>query len=239
MATTQTVKMFAPTGVGGLIQAPNGTYVVASDFTLSANAADVQFLLGLGFQFAITDQRSVMFLAPLSSNATVTVGSTSLTAGSLTIAAQPDQPRQLQAVVFPGGAITAGTLTFTYTANDGTTQVDALSLVMASQAAGVAGATLATTKGVQRLTSAVVASVTGGSTPGVQVGTNNFLAVPVPPRFVDFAPTYDKKATSATATFTDEAVPTVFSTAGALITPTTNPNSTLCFSLGYNVTYPG
>jgi len=242
MATTQTVRMFAPTGIGGLIQAPSGTYAVASDGVVTANAADAQFLLGLGFQFAVTDHKLYTTGgAPAASSAAVTVSSTSLTAGSLTIAAQPDTPRQLQAVVFPGAttAITAGNLVLTYTANDGTTQVDTLSLVMATQTAGTAGATLTTTKGVERLASAVVSGLVGGTSPGVQIGTNNFLAVPVPPRFVDFAVVAEKKITWATGLPADEAVPTSFITAGALVTPTTNPNATLGFSFGYNVTFPG
>lgn len=244
MSTTQTVKLFAPTGAGGQIQASNGTYFVASDGTVTVNAADVQAFLALGFEFAVTEHRIFNFPgAPAILNATVTVGSTSLTAGSLTIAAQPDVARQVQAVVFPGGAITAGTLTFTYTANDGTTQVDALSLVMASQTAGTAGATLATTKGVERMASAVVAGLTGGVSPGIQCGTNNYLGVPVPPRFVDFAVTSEKKITPTAGTLglsvpADEAVPTLVITAGALVTPTTVPNGTLGFSVGYNVTSP-
>jgi hypothetical protein len=68
-------------------------------------------------------------------SAGVTVASTSLTAGTLTIAAQTDVPRQLAAIIYPGTtSITAGSLVYTYTANDSTAQVDTLSLVMASQA---------------------------------------------------------------------------------------------------------
>ena len=40
MATSSTVKLFAPVGVGGVIQAVNGTYIVASDGTVNVNAAD-------------------------------------------------------------------------------------------------------------------------------------------------------------------------------------------------------
>ena len=245
MSTTQTVKLFAPTGGGGQIQAPNGTYFVASDGTVAVNAADVASLVALGFEFAVTDHRNYVFPgAPVAQSATVTVSSTSLTVGSLTIAAHPDVPRQVQAVVFPGGAITAGTLTYVYTANDGTTQTDALSLVMASQSTGVAGATLATTKGVERMTSVTVAGLTGGVSPGVQAGTNNYLAVPVPPRFVDFAVTSEKKITPTNGTLgltvpSDDTVPTLLITAGALVTPSTVPDGTHGLSFGYNVTYPG
>lgn len=244
MSTNQTVRMFAPTGVGGLIQSSNGTYSVASDGTVSVNAADVQFFLALGFEFAITDHRIYNTPgAPVAANATVTVGSTSLTVGTLTIAGQPDCCRQLQAVIFPGGAITAGSLTYVYTANDGTTQTDTLSLVMASQSAGTAGGTLQTTKGVLRLTSVTVAGLTGGVTPGVQVGTNGYLGVPVPPRFVDFAPTAENKVTPTSGTLgltvpSSDAAPTLY-TSGGLVSPTTNPDGTHWLSLGYDVTFPG
>ncbi len=246
MSTTQTVKLFAPAGVGGQIQASNGTYFVASDGTVTVNAADAASLVALGFEFAVTDHRTYNTLgAPVALSATVTVASTSLTVGSLTIAAQPDVPRQLQAVIFPGSAaITAGTLTLVYTANDGTTQTDALAIVAASLGVGTAGQTLTTTKGVERLASVTVAGLTGGVSPGIQIGTNNYIGVPVPPRFVDFAVTSEKKMTPTAGTLgltvpSDDAVPTLLIAAGALVTPTTVPDGTHQLSIGYNVTYPG
>jgi hypothetical protein len=59
------------------------------------------------------------------------VASVALANGALAIANQPDTARQVDARVDPGAAaITAGTLTVTYAANDGTAaQVDVLSLV--------------------------------------------------------------------------------------------------------------
>jgi hypothetical protein len=239
MATTQTVKMFAPAGVGGQIQAGNGTYYVGSDGTVTVNAGDVASLAALGFEFAVTDHRNFMFPPPVAQSTSQSVSSTSLTVGTLTIAAQPDVARQLQAIVYPGTSfITAGTLTFVYTANDGTTQTDVLFLTgMASQTAGSAGATLATTKGVERLTSITVAGLTGGTSPGIQVGTNNYLGVPVPPRFVDFAVTSEKKVTVLVPA--DDTVPTLVIASGALVTPTTVPDGTHWLSFGYNVTYPG
>jgi hypothetical protein len=245
MSTTQTVRLFAPTGVGGLIQAPGGNYPVLSDGTVTVNAADVQYLMALGFEYAVIEHRVYTTAgAPVAQSTSQTVGSTSLTVGSLTIAAQPDTPRQLQAIVYPGGAITAGVLTLTYTANDGTTQVDALSLIMASQTAGTAGATLATTKGVERIASAVVSGLTGGVSPGIQIGTNNYVAVPVPPRFVDFVVNYEKKISFTAGTLglsvpSDDTVPTLLNTAGALITPTTVPNGTNWLSFGYTFVFPG
>jgi hypothetical protein len=167
-----------------------------------------------------------------------------LTNGSLAIAAQPDVCRQVAAVIFPGSVgITAGTLTVTYTANDGTTQVDALSLVAASQSAGAAGSTVGTTKGVLRLTSAVVSGLTGGQSPGIYAGTNNYLGVPVPPRFVDWALTAEKKITPTVGTLgltvpSDETISTTVIATGALVSPTQAPDGTHGLSFGYTVTYP-
>lgn len=246
MATNQTVRMFAPAGVGGLIQAPNGTYNVASDGTVTVNAADASYLFGLGFQFALTDHRVYTTPgAPVLASAVVTVSSVALGNGTLTIAAQPDVARQLQAVVFPGTpGITAGTLTYLYTANDGTTQSDVLSLVTGPQAAGVAGNTLATSKGVERLTSATVAGLVGGNSPTIEVGTNTYIAVPVPPRFVDWAVTKETKITPTNGTLgltvpADDTLPTTVLAAGALVSPTTAPDGTRQLSFGYNVTFPG
>lgn len=244
MSTTQTVRMFAPTGIGGLIQAPNGTYVVGSDGVVTVNAADAQFLIGLGFQYAVTQKFTYTTPgAPVAQSATVTTASGALSNGTLAIT-QPDCNRQIQAIVFPGTtSITAGTLTYVYTANDGTTQTDVLNLAMASQAAGVAGATLATTKGVERMTSMTVAGLSGGTSPTIEVGTNNFLGVPVPQRFADFAVLSEKKITPTAGTLgltvpSDETVPTTLITTGALISPTSAPNGTLWLSFGYNATYP-
>lgn len=241
MTTTQTTRMYAPTGVGGVIQAPNGTYFVASDGSVTVNAADVRYLTDLGFVFSTTEHRVFTFPgAPVASSATVTVTSTSLTAGSLTIAAQPDVCRQLQVRTDPGTtAITAGSLVMTYTANDGTTQVDTLSLITAASTT----ATLTTTKGVEVLSSAVISGVTGGTTPGIQIGTNNYLGVPVPPRFSNFTVTSEKKITPTAGTLgltvpSNDTVPTALVTTGALILPTTAPNGTIGLSFGYNFTFP-
>lgn len=249
MSTTATVRMFAPATAGGGVISGNslnaGPYIVGSDGTVTINAADVQYFIGLGYEFAVSDHRVYNTPgAPVTQNIGVTVSSTSLTVGSLTIAAQPDVPRQLAAIVYPGTtSITAGTLTMVYSANDGTTQTDSLSLVMASQAAGTAGGTLSTTKGVERLTSAVVSGLTGGTSPGIQIGTNGYLAVPVPPRFVDFSPTFEKKVTPTAGTLgltvpSDDTVPTLY-TSGGLISPTTAPDGTHQLSFGYNFVYPG
>jgi len=247
MATSATVKMFAPPAGGGAIQTQfSGTVYVGTDGTVTVNAQDVPTMVALGYQFAVAGHNFWSTPgAPVAASATVTVSSAALSNGTLTIAAQPDVPRQLAAVVFPGTLnITAGTLTYTYQANDGTVQVDVLSLVMGSQAAGTAGGTLNTTKGVERLISAVVAGLSGGASPGIQVGTNNYLGVPVPPRFVDFALVSEKKTTPTTGSLgltvgSDDTVSTNLISTGALVSPTTAPDGTHWISFGYTFNSPG
>jgi hypothetical protein len=241
-----TVKMFAPTGAGGMIETANsGNVFVATDGTVSVNPADVKDLMALGYQFALTTHDWYTTpCAPAAASAAVTVASAALSNGSLTIAAQPDVPRQLQAIVNPGTtAISAGNLALSYTANDGAPQVDNFSLVMvAGAAAGTIKATFQTSKGVEHLASAVVSGVVGGTTPAIQIGTNALLALPVSPRFQDFAVTKETAiavaATSGLSTGTDETVGTV-TASGGLIAPTTAPDGTHALSFGYNYVSPG
>ena len=235
MSTNQTVRMFAPVGIGGLIQAPSGTYNVGSDGTVTVNAADVQYLQTLGFQFAVSDHRQYNTLGPpAAANATVTVASVALSAGSLTIAAQPDVPRQLAVVLFTGGAaVTAGSLVATYTANDGTTQVDTINLSGTS----VSTASFTTSKGVEHLTSAVVVAPSGGTSPGIQIGTNNYLAVPIVPRSVDFAVTKETEYGS-TNNPVDKAVSTNVLGTG-LYAPTATLSNSAWIGIGYDFTFPG
>ena len=232
--TTQTVRMFAPVGIGGLIQAPNGTYYVGSDGTVTVNAADVQYLQGIGFGFAVTDHRVYNTLGPpAAANATVTVASVALSAGSLTIAAQPDIPRQLAIVLFTGGAaVTAGSLVATYTANDGTTQVDTINLSGTS----VSTASFTTSKGVEHLTSAIVVAPSGGTSPGIQIGTNSYLAVPITPRAVDFVVTKETEYGS-TNNPTDVTVSANVK-AGGLYAPTTSLSNSGWIGIGYDFTAP-
>jgi hypothetical protein len=238
------IKLIAPAGVGGVVMGRSGTnYTIGSDGTISGvSFLDVDALMNDGFQWAVTAQRVYSTPgAPAIAAAAVTVASTGFSNGTLSIAAQPDVPRQLQAVVNAGAAsLVAGQLALTYTANDSTTQTDTLNF------GGIASsgtATLQTSKGVVHLTSAVVSGVSGGSSPGVQVGTNGTIAVPVDPGFVDFAVIKETKLTPTAGTLglmvpADETIGTV-TAAGALIAPTQAPDGTHQLSFGYTYTFPG
>ena len=241
------IKLIAPAGVGGVVQGRSGqNYAVAADGTISnVNFADAGPLIDSGFLFAVTAHKTYNTPgAPVAASAAATVTSTALTNGSLTVAAQPDVGRQL-AVVINSGSLTlsAGALaTLTYTANDGTTQVDALA---PAGLAATSTATLNTTKGVLHLSSAVVSGVpaAAASNAGIQVGTNATIAVPVSPGFVDFTVLKETKITPTTGSLgltvpADETIGTVTST-GAMIAPTQAPDGTHAMSFEYTYVFPG
>jgi hypothetical protein len=235
--------MFAPAGFGGSVQSMNsGTVFVQSNGTVSINPADANDFIKLGFKFATTVHRSYNTPgAPAASSPSVTVSSTSLSAGptTLTIAAQPDVPRQLAVLLNMTGTLTAGSLGLTYTANDGTTQTDIFNF-----AGTVTSATQYTSKGVEHLTSGTIyASAAGGSAQVIQIGTNNVLALPLDTSFTSLSVTKETKITPTAGTLglsvpADETVGTLVVASG-LITPTTVPDGTHGLSFGYSYIYPG
>jgi acyl dehydratase len=98
------IKLIAPAGVGGVVMGRSGSnYVIASDGTIAnVQPTDVDALMNDGFMWAVTAHRQFTFPAPVAAGAAVTVASTALSNGTLTIAAQPDVSRQLQAIINPG-----------------------------------------------------------------------------------------------------------------------------------------
>lgn len=244
MATT--VRLFAPAGVGGLIQTANsGNVFVQSDGTVTVNSSDATDLIRLGYQFAVTQHNYLTVQGAAVAAVAATVTSVALTVGTLTVAAQPDYPRQLQFQISPGTtSISAGTLTAVYLANDGTTQTDSFSLAQSAQAsANLIGMTQTTTKGVEHVISLTVAGVTGGTSPGIQVGTTNFLGMPVAPRFVDFAVTKETKVIPTAGSLglqvaSDETIGSVIAS-GGLVSPTTAPATSFGLSFGYTYIMPG
>lgn len=208
-----------------------------------AAAIDVADLLKDGCQFEMTAHRTYNTPGPpVAPSSSIIINSQTLVAGAtLTIAAQPDVPRQLQAVCTTGtGTLTAGSVALNYAANDGTTQTDVLNF----GAADVTGTvTLTTTKGVEHLNSAVVGSpVIGGTGPTVVLGTNAYIALPLEPGQVNFAVTKETKITPTNGTLglsvpADETVSTLTVSTG-LISPTTAADGTHSFSFGYTYNYP-
>jgi hypothetical protein len=237
---TTPVKLFAPTYAGGTIQTANsGNVFVAADGTVTVNASDVSDLLKLGFTFVVTAHR--VWNTPGAPAAPVVAGivsSVGFSNGTLTIAAQPDVPRQLAIIVTAYSSLTAGALALVYNDNQGGITTD--TFTFAGQATGPA--TVTTTKGVEHLTSATVSAVSGGTSPGVQIGTNGYIALPMDPRAVDFAGTKETKITPTVGSLglsvpADETVSTLTTTNG-LISPTQAVDGTHQFSFGYNYNYP-
>lgn len=236
------LTFIAPTPFWSIQCKSGNSYTANSLGVISALSSDANDLENGGCTFAIS--RHALYTtpgAPAALNAAVTVSSVAFSNGTLTIAAQPDVPRQLAIIINnpSTSTITAGLLTLTYLANDGTTQTDLIS------AAGQAGTlTLNTSKGVEHVVTngAIVTGVAGGTSPGIQIGTNNYLAVPLEPGFSSWAVTKETKITPTNGTLglsvpADETVSTL-TTSNGLISPTQAPDGTHGLSFLYGYTMP-
>jgi hypothetical protein len=229
-----TVSVIAVPGVtpAGAFQGPNTGTVFASttDNTFSIDVRDLDRALKSGYVPVYKDCR--VYSPPVAAVATASVGlivnSVALTNTTLTIAAQPDVPRQAFVRFDPGTTpITAGVCTVVYGANDGTAaQTDVISLVAALSTPGSTNLS----KGVLTVTSATVTGLTGGTSPKIQIGTTANLAVPLPPGAVDVT---ILKETNAAA---DVAVGTL--TNAGIWTPHAAPNASLIFGIAYSVIAP-
>lgn len=228
-----TVQMNAA-GVGGLINfQATGPVVVPTSGLISINTLDVPDALRMGCTYV--NQRSGQQVVGQGINSGARpasagrlIASTSLAAGTLSIANQPDFPRQADMVITAGtSAVTAGTLTLSYRANDSTNQVDVMSVVTAASGT----LTTRTTKGVVTITSAIVTGVAGGASPAIQLNDTNALSMLVDPGFQSFS------VIKETVNGANETVGTVASSA-ASVTPTTTPATTNIYSFGYTFTSP-
>lgn len=221
----QLVKMNA-SAIGGTIQTNNsGVITVPADGIVTVNSLDAAQLLAAGATYIhATNRYQQLNAAPVVATAGRIVASTSLANGTLSIANQPDVPRQCGIYVDPGTtAITAGAVTATYIANDGSTTIDVVSAVTAASTPF----TTNTSKGVVVMNSVVVTGVVGGTTPHTQVNDTNSFGLSVDPGFVDF------KALRENTDGANGTIGTVASTA-ASITPNTTPNGTHTYSWNYS-----
>lgn len=198
---------------------------------------DVVALINAGALPATLRTRMINLGVVKAASATVLVASAALSNGALTVAANPDIPRQAQFVINPGAsAITAGLLGLTYTTGDGVTFTDSLSLVVALSTA----LTLVSTHGCAVLSSAGVSGLVGGTSPNIQGGTNNVLSVPADIGQAGLAFYYAATLTTSTGTnvasvgWVEDTLPTQSAVDGKLITPHATPNGTLAYSFGYN-----
>jgi hypothetical protein len=216
--------------LGGVIQTQfSGNVQAGSDNSITVDTRDAPALLAAGATYINNVvRRAVITPAPVLATAARIVASTALANGTLSIANQPDVPRQLALRVVSGTSpITAGTATLTYVGNDGQSTVDAVSLV----AVGTTTTTTNTSKAASLVNSVVVAGLVGGASPLVQVNDTNSLGLPVDPGFVDFA-VFQEAVDNANV-----GIGTVAASAGSIISSTA-PNGTHVYSYGYSYSSP-
>jgi hypothetical protein len=221
-----TVRMNAA-AIGGTIYCQNtGPVTVPSDGIITVDSRDAAQLLLVGASYINARTGQATITTPAAATAARLVASTALSNGTKTIANQPDVPRPGALRIDPGGGtITAGNVALTYTANDGTTQVDNLSAIT------TALFTQGTSKGIISLTSVITTGIVGGTSPLMQVDTTAALSVPVDPGFVDFAILREN------VDGTSEGQVAVASSA-ASFTPSTAPNATHSYGVFYGYTMP-
>lgn len=217
--------------IGGTIiqggSAPNLPVPVNGRITTSPAVAAQ--LIGIGAKYVGTQTRAQnLAAAPIAATAGRIVASTALANGTLTIANQPDIPRQAVVVVDPGtSALTAGVLALAYLGNDGVNRTESISLA----GPGTTIMSTTTSRGVQTVTSAIVTAVVGGASPKVQINDTNALALVVDPNFTAF--NLNRQYGNGVATTGG----TVGSTA-AVFTPTLTPNGTHTFGFNYSYQAP-
>ena len=190
---------------------------------------DVVGLLAAGCTFGSKRVETYSPGAVKAASAAGIVSSVALSSGSLTIAAQPDVPRPLNVVVFPGTtAITAGQVLLTYADDQGGTTLDTLSVTTGAST----NLTVSTSKGVASLTSAVVSGVTGGVSPGIEIGTTatfSLLADVGASGITVFKSTIDNA---------HDSTGTQSTTYPRFFTPGTAPNGTHTYTVGYSFFSP-
>lgn len=226
MATVQ----LAGNNVGGVVQGVNGVYQMAADGTFTVDTKDAPACLALGMTYIKT--RSTSYYtggSVLAASAAASIASTTLSNGALTILAQPDVSRQIAVIMGTSTtAITAGSVAITYLANDGSTQTDNLTAVLAASAVS----TQFLSKGVSHINTAVVSGLVGGLTPYIFAGLTATIALPVDLGTVDLV------VTKENVTGADETVGTLSTVSLGCIAPTSAPNATRTYSFLYAYTAP-
>jgi len=223
-----TVRMNAATIGGTLNLAYTGAVTVPSDGIISVDTRDAPALLARGASYINLVTRKVSFSAVAAASAGRLVASTALSNGTKAVANQPDVPRQGVLRIDPGtSAITAGTVSIPYVANDGTSVTDVVSAIMP----GTTVVSTLTSKGIMVLSPIVVAGIAGGASPLVQLNDTNSLSMPVDAGFVDF---------TLLRTDTDAALTSggTVATSAASVTPTSAPAATTTYNFFYSYTMP-
>lgn len=217
-------------GIGGKVTLPyTGVINVPANGIVTIDTRDIVTVLAEGGQLNRAIGRLLAVSAPLAATAGKFVASTAMSNGTKSIANQPDVPRQAQLVVAPGtSGITAGNASISYYDNSMTLRTDTFSLIMPATTI----ASTALSYGVSFFeTGLIVAGVSGGASPGIQIDSTGALAMSVDNNFTNFNVVADwLNAASVT-------VGTVASTS-ACYTPTSAPNGTKNYSFGYTYSAP-
>lgn len=227
MATT--VKMSAGPNMGSTINGNWGNYAVASDGTFFADTRDVPALLTAGCIYVNARTQYFIGAPPIVGATGKFVASASLANGALAIANQPDVMRAAQVVWGAGTvAISAGQVSVSYLANDGSTTIDTVSLALAASAT----ATAFLTKGVVTLSTPTVSGLVGGASPFIEINSTNAISVPADynTKDVTFLKEWDDGVVAALGTVSTVTL--------ATITPTTTPNGTHTFAFLYTANTP-
>lgn len=220
--------------LGGVIQGQFGNYEPDANGNFFADTRDVASLLAAGCQFLRkASEWMTLPTAPIAAAVAQIVATASLSSGALTIANQPDVMRQVSVNWYPGtSAITAGALTASYLANDGQGQIDTISLVAA--ASGTPSAFL--TKGVAHIRTLTVSAITGGASPGIELGVTSALALAVDPG-CQGTPVLTKENDTGTDQSTLGTFVT-WTTTLACVTPNNVPNATRTYAWAYTYLAP-
>lgn len=216
--------------IGGTLQLPfSGIVQVPSDGMVTVDSRDATTLLRQGASYVTAASRWSTYVGPIAGAAGQLVASTSFANGTLSIANQPDFPRQASVRIWPGTvAITAGQVVVNYIGNDGNTINDTVSAVTGATTA----VSINLSKGIVHLNSAIITAVAGGASPGVQIDTLNQLAAMCDSGFVDFS------MTKLTVDSANIGFVTTLASAG-VFQPSTVPNGTHTYGFAYKFNAPG
>jgi hypothetical protein len=222
-------------------EALSGNTYQSNQYGIISNVAsgDVVSLLNMGCTPSTLKTRLLAAGAVLTASLTGIISNVALTNLTLTIAAQPDVPRQLVLTMAPGAAaVTAGQALITYVAADGSVQVETASLITGS---GVT-VTYKTVKAVAELTSVVTSGVVGGSSPTIEMGTNGVIGLPAEQGAIGFS-VFKETYTTVSANITTGVITPVITDQGTLgavdainglYTPTTAPNTAKQINVWFN-----
>lgn len=175
-------------GPGGVVQGQYGSYTPSvADGFYTVDVRDVPQLLSAGLTLLRAGGELTIINSARAASAGRIVASAALSNGNLTIANQPDVPRQLNIIMGQTGTstITAGTVSITYVGSDMASHTDVFSAASVPPAAGVI--TLPLSRPVVSLSTPVVGGMAGGSTPYVRIDDTNFIGLPSDPNANAFA----------------------------------------------------